>query len=173
MSPWIVRMGEMDLRLYRAMALSRTPLLTRFMRGYTHLGDPVAVVIISLLLLSGVLPLDPAVAMRAVMGNLVAFVLSQLLKRGIRRPRPTLPVGFHSVIDAPDRFSFPSGHATASLALTIPPALVLPFPTELVLLAAGLLVGVSRCYLGVHYPGDVLAGWGLAIFASLAVLILG
>jgi undecaprenyl-diphosphatase len=65
--------------------------------------------------------------------------------------------------------SFPSGHAMASMALAVA-LIVLLWPTRwrYPMLLGGIfftiMVGLSRIYLGVHYPSDVLAGW----VASLA-----
>ncbi|MGI8912574.1 MAG: phosphatase PAP2 family protein [Chloroflexota bacterium] len=89
-----------------------------------------------------------------------------ILKFTFRRPRPLLfpHPSVHS-------FSFPSGHAFATLCLvTVILALVwrhLAVALRIVLLVlAGLLVlgiGTSRVYLGVHYPSDVVGGWLAAL----------
>ena len=92
-------------------------------------------------------------------------IISTVLKMLFDRPRPDL-------IGAPEVFtaSFPSGHATVSAVvfLTIGAMLAESSPEQQlkrffvgVAIALTLLVGVSRIYLGVHYPTDVLAGWSL------------
>jgi undecaprenyl-diphosphatase len=173
MSEWILRMSDADRRLLQARAIRRIPLLNRFMKAWTHLGDPaVAIGIAGALLVLG-LPGSEGAGIHAALGLTLSHLFSQLLKRRIARPRPNLAVGLHSLIEAPDRFSFPSGHASASLALALPVALAVAPMVGMAVLLGALLVGVSRSYLGVHYPGDVLAGWLLAILsAGLACALL-
>ncbi|MFH1763602.1 MAG: phosphatase PAP2 family protein [Gemmatimonadota bacterium] len=167
MSAWSVRLGEFDERLLHAVVTRRRTWLDRVVRIITRLGDPpVAIIIASSLGLGVAGDLDGAQYVPA-FSLAFSFLLSQVLKRYFSRARPDLPVGIGSLIPAPDRFSIPSGHATGSLAIALPLAMVLPFPMGLLVLALGMAVGLTRCYLGVHYPGDVLAGWGLAALSVL------
>ncbi len=172
MSPLMVRLGSLDRRLLHALALRRHPALDRLMRAVTHLADPTLAIPIGVALAFGLLPVSMAVGREALITLALSHGLVQLLKRWISRPRPSLPVGLSTLIDMPDCFSFPSGHATAALSLALPVALALPPEVGMGVLAVGLSVGVSRIYLGVHYPGDVLAGWSLAAITLLLVHVL-
>lgn len=172
MSGLLLYIRDRDERMLLYLVTRRHALLVPVMRTVTHLGDAVVTVgLVLLLLVSGVAALGAA-------GALAAFTLAashalvQLLKRTIARPRPALPVGA-ALAEAPDRFSFPSGHAASSLSVALATAGLLPGPLAGALLALAALVGLSRCYLGVHYPGDVLSGWLLALIAFALAPLLG
>lgn len=105
-----------------------------------------------------------------------ASVLNAGLKSMLHRPRPELVPHLANVSNA----SFPSGHAmiSAAIYLTIGAMLAETQPqrsARIFLMAfAGLLVlliGVSRIYLGVHWPSDVLAGWSLGAVWALVVFV--
>lgn len=165
---WLLRIHHHDERALHALVLRRRPRLDRALHSLTHLGGAAVTVSLALLLLAGAAPGMAQAGRRAAFALAASHLVVQLLKRTIARARPRLPVGCASLAAAPDRFSFPSGHAAASLALALAVAGSLPGPAAggVVLLAC--VVGLSRCYLGVHYPGDVVVGWLLAACAVLA-----
>ena len=90
------------------------------------------------------------------------------IKLLIDRARPAFdvhPVVTHSA-------SFPSGHAANSMAVFLTVALVAVPPRHRRLAATvavvmSVLIGLSRCYLGVHWPSDVIAGWALGAAVAL------
>lgn len=110
-------------------------------------------------------------------------ILEQVLKRVVHRSRP--PYGTAYLTHA--SFSFPSGHAMASMLgaamvlyvvfVTMRPGAAVRSVLASVAAVFVLLVGASRIYLGVHYPSDVLGGWiagatWVAVCVSVAGVVL-
>ena len=96
--------------------------------------------------------------------GVVVGVLVGLLKVAVREPRPYLIDPTIVPWQASVGFGMPSGHAASVVGLAAPLWLHRRDGRVLVLaLAAILLVGFSRLYLGVHTAGQVVAGWGLGL----------
>jgi membrane-associated phospholipid phosphatase len=163
-----------DAPLLNVLHALATPTLDRFFVLMSRLGY-----------LWGVVPLDAIV-----LGYLVARrrfrdglffgisvigsgVLNIVAKNHYARLRPDLWIS----LTPESTYSFPSGHAMGSttLGMTI---VLLCWPTRgrlpviTVSLGFVLLVGISRVYLGVHYPSDILAGWTAAIAWTFGMYIL-
>jgi len=96
--------------------------------------------------------------------RLFYVVLKNKLKR--RRPQEYMP-GFKSLITASDRFSFPSGHTSAAFCLATATGIILGGPF-IVLYVWASFVALSRVVLGVHFPGDTVAGALLGSGVALA-----
>jgi undecaprenyl-diphosphatase len=153
------------------------PSLTAAMRGVTYLGSTIFVSALCICAALGFYLMKwrrAAVLMLITMAG--AFILSGVLKLAFQRARPDPFFG----IEVPHSYSFPSGHALYSFCLFGTLAAVIHRRTRSVwvrlavwavaaLLVA--LVGLSRVYLGVHYPSDVLAGYLAASVWVLAVAL--
>ncbi len=112
--------------------------------------------------------LDPAhrPAYFRLMRTLVGVeVANAVLKRVIRRRRPRLR-GLPPLMSTRSQLSYPSAHAATSFAAAR--VLAGPLPPAVVYALAGVMA-LSRPYLGVHYPSDVLGG---AVFGTALVELL-
>jgi undecaprenyl-diphosphatase len=100
----------------------------------------------------------------------ISHLIVQVIKRNVVRTRPNAneAIKAAALVEIPDRFSFPSGHATAVMSVAFVHAATF-HSLAIPMLALAALVGFSRVKLGVHYPGDVLVGQIIAIATAVAV----
>lgn len=101
----------------------------------------------------------------AVVGVVAAHAAGVVVKRVVRRPRPTLP-DVPPLVGTPSRLSFPSAHSCSTAAAAVGFAPVVGAPVMVGVTGAML---VSRVLLGVHYPSDVVAG--AAIGSGVAAVV--
>ena len=114
----------------------------------------------------------PMTALLAAGAFAVASLLSDAVKALVGRERPPVAdAGISALIHLPGDPSFPSGHAATAFAAAGVVALRYP-ALRLPLLGLAALIALSRVYLGVHYPLDVIAGAALGLAVAWAVVAL-
>lgn len=146
---------------------SRPLWLDQMMLGFTQLGNGVFALVIGLVLF---LIAHRLVAYEIILGTLTLWIVVELVKALVRRSRPFIRVAQARIVGyrAGGR-SFPSGHTSQAffMATLMAQHLHAGLWTAFLLYAIALLVGITRMYVGAHYPRDVLAGailgvaWGL------------
>lgn len=99
-----------------------------------------------------------------------ALATNVILKNLIARTRPYKAIeGLTILINEPIDFSFPSGHAAASFAVAGAVYFFGYKKTGAALLAFAALIALSRLYLGVHYPSDIIGGTAIGLLAAWLV----
>ncbi len=144
----------------------RSPRLDGLMLAFTQLGNFIfAMIVASLLFLSG----NRTVAYELILGTMVLGLIVQTMKFLIHRTRPYIKLKNIRIVGSrASGQSFPSGHTSQAffMATILSHYFGIGMYTFALYTIAG-LVGITRIYVGMHYPRDVLGGamlgtaWGL------------
>jgi membrane-associated phospholipid phosphatase len=154
----LIQLAPLDLAgLRAARTIAHTPTAERAVRAYSTLGQHGAC---WLAFGAAGAALDPARRSRwrrATAAVAIAYAANQAVKLAVRRPRPQL-ADLPPLMSTPTQLSFPSAHAATSAAAVHAFRHLAPrAPVR----AAAIAMTLSRLYLGVHYPSDIVAGVGL------------
>ncbi len=153
--------ANFDKAVYSFVILTKSDIVTSFFKNVTFWGS--AVPLISICIVSFIILKNKKIAALILANLTISAALNLLLKNVIRRDRP---IGYRLIEES--GFSFPSGHSMASMAFY---GLIIYFVIRFVknralkiflsimLSLLIILIGMSRIYLGVHYPSDVFAGF--------------
>lgn len=160
-------MAEFEIHILDWFQTLHSPVLDAIMVGITTLGNAG----LFWLLLGIILVAIPKTRKSGVL-VLVAIIIDAILCNGIlknlfARIRPfDMNTAIELLITSPKDYSFPSGHTAVSFAAVA--ALVFAGEKKLWKLALipAVLIAVSRLYLYVHYPTDILGGIGVGILAG-------
>ena len=179
-------LSSLDNQLITFFYLHRTPVLTTIMKTISMFGFEIPIilgaVIFVIVFISKACVVErlrkyrkEAFVFSLIVG--MAPIIDGILKRIIQRPRPSL-----FPLDSVGSYSFPSGHALTSIVFYVTLIYFIYRFTgnkKLAVISAIsfssliFMIGISRIYLGLHYPTDVLAGWliGLCWLSGVFLVI--
>lgn len=166
----------LDTCITKAVYEMRTDFFTIVLKLITYLGNWQSIVILCLILLI-IGKTRKQFGIPVTVSALTVTLLNKVIKIMVQRPRPD--VSYHLIEQG--GYSFPSGHSITSLAVFgMLVYLIQRHVTDrkranlLTLLCSVpmVLIGISRIYLGVHYPSDVLGGWFLGMAVLMGIIII-
>lgn len=144
-----------------------SPLMDTVSIAITSIGNPYSIMILTTIVTLGLLGFKQWSAASFLVINMVLFsTLNHFIKMSVQRPRPP----FHHLVYA-GGYSFPSGHASGALLFFGTLSILVYYLIRQrvwrkiaigTCLILALCIGLSRIYVLVHYPSDVLAGFLLA-----------
>ncbi|CAB4700981.1 MAG: phosphatase PAP2 family protein [Actinobacteria bacterium] len=160
-------MGAWDRQLEEWIAGNRVHAFDPFVKALTF-SATYGIVWLVLAAVAAVLMRRPALFGVVLLADGVAELSTDAIKAVTDRSRPVVD----TIVATPSSSSFPSGHAATSFACAIVVAAFLPRLRGAVFALAA-LVALSRLYVGVHFPTDVVAGaaWGAVVGASVLALV--
>lgn len=106
-----------------------------------------------------------------ILAVIASTITSAALKNIISRERPYQTLDVRQLVNEDDNKSFPSNHVQLSFALT---AIIFLFHKKfgLMLFFLSIIMAISRIYLGVHYPSDVLGGAVIGTLIGISILMI-
>jgi len=159
--------ARFDEVVSRRITNLRRPWLDHVMKIATYAGGTIGITVLTFILVFALIDLGRVSEARysavlVIGGTILANALKPVLKR-VRPPE------HEALIKTPRSSSFPSGHSMASMCLALAaieatlaaPSVVIVIKIAVIAVCAiyVFLVGISRIYLEVHWPSDVLASW--------------
>lgn len=168
----------------------RTPVGDKIFCAITHLGD-LGIVWLILIIVFLIFKKYRKLGLTALTSILLELIIcNAVIKNLVARTRPfDINTSVELLIKRPDDFSFPSGHAGASFAVTFAMLFVLLWHSKenriitlnertivrritIVSFVVAILISFSRMYLYVHYPTDILGGLVLGLISGFVSVIL-
>ena len=147
----------------------KSEFLDRFMPRFTNLGGVVSTTLFILILLIFGKGKARIIGIQGAATLAISQTLTYSLKSLLSRERPyNILKNLNTFGIILKDYSFPSGHTSASFSVATTIALNMP-KLSIVVLTVALLIGISRVYLGVHYPTDVVAGIILGVGSAIVV----
>ena len=160
-----------ELQFLNLIQEIRTTFLDVFMSNVTKLGN-VGFIWILLTIILLVIPKTRKSGVILAAALIVNLILCNvILKPLVARIRPfDVNTAIQLIIAKPQDYSFPSGHTCASFACAGVYYKAFPGKWGKAAMVLAVLIALSRLYVGVHYPTDVLAGALVGTFSALAAL---
>jgi undecaprenyl-diphosphatase len=167
-----LKIRDLDRTMFRMIFRTKWAPLTLLMRAFTVAGKAGAlwgVFAFLAFLITGFEAYNLLVPWAAVA---ISWFVAEGAKYLFDRARPFISdTEIAPLVKTPSSSSFPSGHSATAAAGTLTLSVVYPAFAPALLLS-GVLVALSRIYLGVHYPFDVLAGLFIGTATAAVVLAL-